>query len=101
MKLTNFVYGAKDSPEDIINPGTYTYDFSCLLELTLPPTFKGSFGNIKYILITTVHRSRKTDDIFKNEFTIKRDLDLNLEPSDLKVYICFKTKKKKFEPIVK
>lgn len=54
------------------------------MELTLPPTFKSSFGNIKYILVTTVHRLRKTDDIFKNEFTIKRDLDLNLEPSDIK-----------------
>lgn len=84
LKLNNFVYGGKDSVENIINPGTYSYDFQCLLELTLPPSFKSSFGNIKYQLVTTVHRLRKADDIFKNEFTIKRDLDLNLEPSDVR-----------------
>lgn len=85
LKLNNFVYGARDGVDNIINPGIYTYDFNCLLELALPPTFKSTYGSIKYLLVTTVHRVRKADDIFKNEFTIKRDLDLNLEPTDVRL----------------
>lgn len=82
--------------------GITTYSFACVLPETLPSSFEGKYGHIRYSLKTVVDRPWKADKEFRLSFTVIRCEDLNLLPA-LSIpskseivrsfyYCCFKSK---------
>lgn len=83
-----------DSARDI-EPGIYSYNFSCTLPKQLPSSFEGKFGCIRYIAKVTLERPWKFDQTYTVGFTVLRPVDLNLEsplirvPSEVEVFHQF------------
>lgn len=66
--------------------GTQIYPFTCLLPPTLPSSFEGEFGNVRYTVKVTLDRPWKFDQETKTAFTVLSPVDLNLN-SRLKVMV--------------
>lgn len=71
-----------------IPPGHHTYPFTCVLPPTLPSSFEGDYGYIRYTIKVTLDRPWKFDQETKKAFTILSPLDLNVN-SRLKVNLKF------------
>lgn len=61
----------------IIEPGTYIYTFQCLLPMGLPTSFEGPYGHIRYSAIVTLDRPRWPDQVYEQDFTVIKPLNLN------------------------
>lgn len=60
--------------------GTHTYPFTCALPPTLPSSFEGEFGHVRYTIKVTLDRPWKFDQDMKMAFTVVSPIDLNLNP---------------------
>lgn len=61
--------------------GTHTYPFSCALPPSLPSSFEGEFGHVRYTIKVTLDRPWKFDQDMKMAFTVISPVDLNLNPN--------------------
>ncbi|XP_062565160.1 arrestin domain-containing protein 17-like [Armigeres subalbatus] len=59
--------------------GTYSHGFACHLPDTLPASFEGKFGNIRYWLKATLERPWRQSKSCTIHFQVVRQLDLNDE----------------------
>ncbi|EAT40071.1 AAEL008172-PA [Aedes aegypti] len=59
--------------------GTYSHGFACQLPDTLPASFEGKFGNIRYWLKATLERPWRQAKNYTFHFQVVRQLDLNYE----------------------
>lgn len=83
--------------ETEINPGTHSYPFTCALPPTLPSSFEGKWGHVRYTIKVTLDRPWKFDQDTKMAFTVITPVDLNQtakckEPAKLdleKSFCCF------------
>ncbi|XP_021708730.1 arrestin domain-containing protein 17 [Aedes aegypti] len=75
--------GANGEEVDV-QAGTTSYSFDCYLPDSLPPSFEGEYGRIQYIITVVLQRSGRVDKTFTIEFTVRRGLDLNAEPSSIR-----------------
>ncbi|ALC47386.1 CG1105 [Drosophila busckii] len=97
FKIQYYLLGGKNSSETELPPGTHTYPFTCALPPTLPSSFEGEFGHVRYTIKVTLDRPWKFDQDMKMAFTVIAPVDLNLnprvkEPSKLeleKAFCCF------------
>ena len=72
--------------------GTHTYDFQIQLPKSLPSTFKGNYGYVKYFCEATIDKPRQVVKVVKVPFTVLSILDLNIQPIEFRVRqdkICF------------
>ncbi|XP_026282834.2 arrestin domain-containing protein 3-like isoform X2 [Frankliniella occidentalis] len=69
-----------DSGDITLSPGDYVYAFQCLLPPTLPNSFEGVHGHIRYTTKAVVHRPWKFDHGARAAFTVVAPLDLNMYP---------------------
>lgn len=53
-----------------MQPGTYEYAFQCSLPTTLPTSFEGEFGFIRYTATVYLDRVMWPDQIFEEPITI-------------------------------
>lgn len=60
--------------------GEYSYPFQCQLPPTLPSSFEGEFGHIRYTVKAVMDRPWKFDSDAKAAFTVVAPLDLNTVP---------------------
>ena len=67
--------------------GTHSYPFQIVLPPTLPSSFEGAYGYVRYFCKATIDRPWKFDHDTKSAFTVLSNLDLNLEQIDLRVSI--------------
>ena len=67
-------------PEQIIQPGTYTWPFQFQIPSNVPSSFQGRHGQIQYALEATVKRSWKFDYTTMVPFTVNSIVDLNTWP---------------------
>lgn len=77
-----FVIDYFSSKDEVrLKPGTYQYPFENELQASLPSSFIGKFGHIRY-RVCVVHdsESRWFDKEFEKPFTIIKTVDLNLDP---------------------
>lgn len=68
-----------------IPAGTHTYDFEFLLPKTLPSSFDGTYGSIKYSVKGIVDRPMRPDYECKKFFRLISPIDFNELPSNLQV----------------
>jgi len=61
--------------------GTHTYPFTCALPPTVPSSFEGEFGHVRYTIKVTLDRPWKFDQDMKMAFTVISPVDLNLNPT--------------------
>ncbi|KAE8736843.1 hypothetical protein FOCC_FOCC017701 [Frankliniella occidentalis] len=69
-----------DSGEITLSPGDYVYAFQCLLPHSLPNSFEGEHGHIRYTARAIMHRPWKFDHAARAAFTLVAPLDLNMIP---------------------
>lgn len=53
-----------------MQPGTYEYGFQCDLPTTLPTSFEGEFGYIRYTATVCLDRVMWPDQIFEESITV-------------------------------
>lgn len=58
----------------------HTYPFTCALPPTLPSSFEGEWGFVRYTVKVTLDRPWKFDQDIKMAFTVISPVDLNLNP---------------------
>ncbi|XP_063701127.1 arrestin domain-containing protein 17 [Culicoides brevitarsis] len=92
-----YLLGSKNAKETEIEAGTHTYPFTCALPPTLPSSFEGKWGHVRYTIKVTLDRPWKFDQDTKMAFTVITPVDLNKTPKcqepaklDLeKTFCCF------------
>ncbi|XP_061387438.1 arrestin domain-containing protein 17-like, partial [Musca vetustissima] len=80
FQIKYYLVGGKNSPEIELPAGTHTYPFTCALPPTLPSSFEGEFGHVRYTIKVTLDRPWKFDQDMKMAFTVIAPVDLNLNP---------------------
>lgn len=80
FQISYYLLGGKNSSEIVIPPGTHTYPFTCALPPTLPSSFEGEYGHVRYTIKVTLDRPWKFDQDIKMAFTVISPVDLNLNP---------------------
>lgn len=58
--------------------GQHVYPFTCVLPPTLPSSFEGEYGYIRYTVKVTLDRPWKFDQEVKSAFTVISNVDLNV-----------------------
>lgn len=90
-----YLLGAKSGNEINLPAGTHVYPFTCALPPTLPSSFEGEFGHVRYTIKVTLDRPWKFDQDTKMAFTVVSPLDLN-QNARLKVNISMQLNSKIF-----
>lgn len=72
--------GGKNSKEIELPAGTHTYPFTCALPPTLPSSYEGKWGHVRYTIKVTLDRPWKFDQDTKMAFTVISPVDLNQNP---------------------
>lgn len=75
-----YLVGGKSGPEITLPAGQQTYPFTCLLPTTLPSSYEGEFGHVRYTIKITLDRPWKFDQDAKIAFTVITPVDLNANP---------------------
>lgn len=78
FKIQYYLVGGQGSGELELLTGTHVYPFTCLLPPTLPSSFEGEFGHVRYTVKVTLDRPWKFDQETKTAFTVLSPVDLNL-----------------------
>lgn len=80
FQIQYYLLGGKNSSEIELPAGEHTYPFTCALPPTLPSSFEGEFGHVRYTVKVTLDRPWKFDQDMKMAFTVIAPVDLNLNP---------------------
>lgn len=97
FKTQFYLMGGKKNRETEVGPGTYTFPISCDLPSTLPTSFEGEFGYIRYTIKVALDRAWRENPEHKMAFTVLENIDLNAhsrfkQPYNLKLdksFCCF------------
>ncbi|GLG93122.1 Arrestin domain-containing protein 2 [Gryllus bimaculatus] len=74
-----YVLGGTGS-DIMLQPGDHCYPFSIVLPDTLPCSYEGRFGHIRYIVKAILERPWKHHHDAKAAFTVINHFDLNIDP---------------------
>lgn len=97
FQISYYLLGGVNSGETELPPGTHSYPFTCALPPSLPSSFEGDYGHVRYTIKVTLDRPWKFDQDTKMAFTVISPVDLNVierlrEPHKLtleKTFCCF------------
>lgn len=79
--LTYLVGGQPNGPAVNLPQGTHVFKFSCVLPDSLPTSFEGQYGHIRYTATVLVERPTKKNTTYREAFTVLRHVNLNDDPS--------------------
>jgi len=79
FKIQYYLIGGQGSEVEI-PPGHHSYPFTCVLPPTLPSSFEGEFGSVRYTIKVTLDRPWKFDQETKRAFTVISPVDLSYNP---------------------
>lgn len=74
------VLGLSGGDEYVLPPGHHTFPFSFVLPPSLPSSFEGGIGYVRYLVKGTIDRPWRFDDDTVRPFTVLSALDLNQQP---------------------
>lgn len=80
FQIQYYLLGGKNSKEIDLEAGTHSYPFTCALPPTLPSSFEGEWGFVRYTVKVTLDRPWKFDQDIKMAFTVISPVDLNANP---------------------
>lgn len=80
FQIQYYLLGGKNSKEIDLDAGTHSYPFTCALPPTLPSSFEGEWGFVRYTIKVTLDRPWKFDQDIKMAFTVISPVDLNANP---------------------
>ncbi|XP_058825944.1 arrestin domain-containing protein 4-like [Topomyia yanbarensis] len=78
--LTYVVGGENGAPLEIAQ-GTHVFKFVCALPDTLPTSFEGQYGHVRYTITICVERPTQQNTIYREAITVLRQLNLNDDPT--------------------
>ena len=86
-KLSNSIIVLGNGKTVQLSQGAHRFPFQLALDSTLPSSYEGTFGHVRYLCKVSVGRPLFCFDIHRTvPFTVVRTLDLNEEPGAL---VCF------------
>ncbi|EDS30991.1 arrestin domain containing 4 [Culex quinquefasciatus] len=80
FQIQYYLLGGKNSNEIELEAKSHTYPFTCALPPTLPSSFEGEWGFVRYTIKVTLDRPWKFDQDLKMAFTVISPVDLNQNP---------------------
>ncbi|XP_050070040.1 arrestin domain-containing protein 3-like [Anopheles maculipalpis] len=80
FQIQYYLLGGKNAAETELPAGQHCYPFTCALPPTLPSSFEGEWGFVRYTVKVTLDRPWKFDQDIKMAFTVISPVDLNLNP---------------------
>ncbi|XP_039431432.1 arrestin domain-containing protein 17 [Culex pipiens pallens] len=80
FQIQYYLLGGKNSKEIELEAKSHTYPFTCALPPTLPSSFEGEWGFVRYTIKVTLDRPWKFDQDLKMAFTVISPVDLNQNP---------------------
>ncbi|XP_055550746.1 arrestin domain-containing protein 4-like [Wyeomyia smithii] len=81
LNALTYVVGGPNGPVLEIPPGSHTFKFACPLPVTLPTSFEGQFGHVRYTITVVVERPTYQNTSHREGLTVLRQVNLNDEPS--------------------
>ncbi|KAK2185387.1 hypothetical protein NP493_239g11065 [Ridgeia piscesae] len=81
---SQLLFGRADGSEVLHPEGVHSYPFTLPLAESLPSSFEGKYGYVRYLCKATIEKPWKFDHDTKTAFTVLSQLDLNYEPSELR-----------------
>lgn len=75
-----YIFGRKGGHE-MLQYGRHTFPFQFVLPNTIPSSFEGDYGNVRYELKAKIKRPSKSDPKTKRRITVISILDLNVQPN--------------------
>ncbi|XP_065095364.1 arrestin domain-containing protein 17-like [Ochlerotatus camptorhynchus] len=77
-----YLVGAQVAPVAIEIPqGTHVHNFTCPLPDSLPTSFEGQYGHIRYTTTVVIERPSQQSTTYREAFTVLRNVNLNDNPS--------------------
>ncbi|KAF4516728.1 hypothetical protein B566_EDAN008418 [Ephemera danica] len=73
------VFGA-EGEEHVLPVGQHKFQFAVQLLTTIPSSFEGTCGKIRYLVQATIVRPWRFNHVVRQHFTVISPLDLNAEP---------------------
>lgn len=80
FEIHYYLLGSKNGSEINLPAGEHSYPFTCALPPTLPSSFEGEWGHVRYTIKVTLDRPWKFDQDAKMAFTVVSPVDLNVNP---------------------
>lgn len=80
FKIQYYCLGGKDGDAIELPSGKHIYPFTCVLPPTLPSSFEGQYGYVRYTVKVILDRPWKFDQETKVAFTVLSPYDLNMNP---------------------
>lgn len=80
VEVRCLVLGLSGGDEYVLPPGQHTFPFSFVLPPSLPSSFEGGIGYVRYLVKGTIDRPWRFDDDTVRPFTVLSALDLNQQP---------------------
>ncbi|XP_053695068.1 arrestin domain-containing protein 4-like [Sabethes cyaneus] len=81
LSALTYVVGGPQGPVLEIPPGSHTFKFACPLAATLPTSFEGQYGHVRYTITVVVERPSRQNTSYREGFTVLRQVNLNEHPS--------------------
>lgn len=76
FQISYYLLGGANSGETELASGAHTYPFTCSLPPSIPSSFEGEYGHVRYTIKVTLDRPWKFDQDSKMAFTVISPVDL-------------------------